>query len=408
MKDPGKNGPPLEGIRIADFTWAWAGPYATELLAFLGAEVIKIESWSRPDHARIRSISKGLSNKEVNNSPVFNEINLNKMSLSLNLKHPKAIDIARRLISISDVVAENYRPGIMDKLGLGYETLKEIKPDIVMLSSSAMGSEGPESRYAGFAPTFASLGGAAHLTGYPDRRPVPLMGSSDLRSASTSAFAILVALYHRARTGEGQHIDLSSTETIAINISDSILDYIMNGRPAIRKGNSDDILAPHNVYPCKNGRWISIVIATPEEWTAFCAALDKPSWGDDERFCDAYNRWLNRDELDKLISDWTINYTHYEAMELLQKAGVAAVAALKGVELFSDPHLRERDVSVKVVHPIMEERVTLGPPWKFSATPARVRNCSPMLGEHTESVLGGILGMSKEEIEALREEGVLS
>lgn len=398
----------LEGVRIADFTWAWAGPYATELLAFLGAEVIKIESGRRPDHARIRSLTLGLSTKNLDNSPVFNDLNLNKMSLALDLTKPKAIDIARKLVAVSDVVTENYRPGVMDKLGLGYDILKSIKPDIVMLSSSALGSEGPESGYAGFAPTFAALGGAAHLTGYPDKRPVPLMGSSDLRSASTSAFAILVALYHKARTGEGQRIDLSSTETIAINISDSILDYMMNGRVAVRKGNRDESLAPHNVYPCKNERWVSIVIATEDEWKEFCSALDKPSWITDERFSDASRRWLNQDELDRLIGEWTINYTHYEAMELLQKAGVSAIAALQGVELYSDPHLRERNVSVEVVHPDIGRRVALGPPWKFSATPAQVRHCGPLLGEHTEYVLEDILGMSKKEIDVLKEEGVLS
>jgi benzylsuccinate CoA-transferase BbsF subunit len=399
---------PLEGVRIADFTWAWAGPYATELLAFLGAEVIKIESSHRPDHARIRSLTLGLSTKHLDNSPVFNDLNLNKMSLALDLSKPKAIDIARKLVAVSDVVTENYRPGVMDKLGLGYDVLKSIKPDIVMLSSSALGSEGPESGYAGFAPTFAALGGAAHLTGYPDKRPVPLMGSSDLRSASTSAFAILVALYHRACTGEGQYVDLSSTETIAINISDAIIDYMMNGRVAVRKGNRDESMAPHNVYPCKNDRWVSIVIATEDEWKSFCLALGNPVWAAEERFSDAHRRWLNQDELDKLIGEWTVNYTHYEAMELLQKAGVAAVAALQGVELYSDPHLKERNVSVEVVHPNVGKRVALGPPWKFSATPARVKHCGPLLGEHTEYVLGELLGMSKDEIAALREDGVLT
>lgn len=399
---------PLEGVRISDFTWAWAGPYATELLAFLGAEVIKIESARRPDHARIRSLTLGLSTKHLDNSPVFNDLNLNKMSLALDLTQPKAIDIARKLVAVSDVVTENYRPGVMDKLGLGYDVLRKIKPDIVMLSSSALGAEGPESGYAGFAPTFAALGGAAHLTGYPDKRPVPLMGSSDLRSASTSAFAILVALYHRARTGEGQYIDLSSTETIAINISDAIIDYMMNGRVAVRKGNRDESMAPHNVYPCKNNRWISIVIATEDEWHSLCKALGNPAWAEDERFSDAHCRWLNQDELDNLIGEWTVNYTHYEAMELLQKAGIAAVATLQGVELYSDPHLKERNVSVEVVHPNIGRRVALGPPWKFSATPARAKHCGPLLGEHTEYVLGGLLGLSKTEIEDLKEEGVLS
>ncbi|MEA1959388.1 MAG: CoA transferase [Chloroflexota bacterium] len=409
MVDSNTNRLPLEGVRIADFTWAWAGPYATELLAFLGAEVVKIESVKRPDHARTRSLSHGLSNRDLDKSSVFNDLNLNKLSLSLDLKQPKAIELAKRLVAVSDVVAENYRPGVMDKLGLGYDVLRQIKPDIVMLSSSAMGAVGPERNYAGFAPTFAALGGAAHLTGYPDKRPVPLMGSSDLRSASTSAFAILVALYHKARTGQGQHIDLSSTETIAINISDSILDYIMNGCVAVRKGNRDEIMAPHNVYPCKGeSRWVSIAVATDEEWQSLCKAMSSPSLADDERFSDGYRRWCNQDDLDQIVGEWTANFTDYEVTAMLQKAGVAAMPTLQGTDLYEDSHFKFRSVATEVTHANVGTRFVVGPPWKFSATPARIRHSSPMLGEHNEYVLGGLLGMSRDEIAALEEDGVLS
>ena len=399
---------PLEGIRITDFTWAWAGPYATMLLAFMGAEVIKVESTKRPDHSRMRSLAAGPTFGGPDQAPIFNDLNLNKMSITLDLSHPAAVDLAKRIISTSDVVAENFRPGVMDKLGLGYEVLKAVKPDIVMLSSSAVGAVGPDRHYVGYAPNFAALGGQAHLTGDPDGPPMPLMGSSDLRSAATSAFAILVALYYRAQTGEGQHIDLSSTETIGVLVGEALLDYTMNNRIPFRKGNRDEIMAPHNCYPCQGeDNWVSIAIATDEEWHAFCDALGNPPWTKDEKLSDAYRRWQNQEELDQLIAEWTINHTHREVMEKLQRVGVAAIPSFGGEELFEDPHLRERGFCTVVEHPKIGKRTVVNAPWRFSDTPARVSRFGPVLGEHNQYVFGELLGMSPKEIARLEEEGAI-
>jgi len=398
---------PLDGIRITDFTWAWAGPYATMLLAFMGAEVIKIETNKRPDHARLRALATGLGSKDPDLSSIFNDLNLNKMAITLDLAQPKAVALAKRLVGISDVVAENFRPGVMNRLGLAYDALKEVKPDIVMLSSSSLGAVGTESKYAGYAPIFAAHGGLAYLTGYPNARPVPLMGSSDLRSAATSAFAILIALYHRARTGEGQHIDLSSVETISVLIGDALLDYIMNDRIPIRKGNRDEIMAPHNCYPCQGeDKWVSIAIASEEEWQSFCDALGNPPWTREEPFRDAYRRWQNQDELDRLIGEWTINYTHYDVMERLQQVGVAAIPSFDGTELFQDPHFKERGLATEVIHPKIGKRIVLAPPWKFSDTPAQISRRGPLLGEHNEYVFGDLLGIPKAEVAQMEEEGV--
>ena len=398
---------PLEGIRIADFSWAWAGPYATLLLAFMGAEVIKIETSKRPDHTRLRALTTGPGATDPDLSPIFNDLNLNKMAITLDLAHPKALVLVNKLVSISDVVIENFRPGVMDRLGLGYEVLRQMKPDIVMLSSSSLGAKGAESKYAGYAPIFAAHSGLAYLTGYPEARPVPLMGSSDLRSAATSAFAILIALYHRARTGEGQHIDLSSVETISVFIGDAILDYIMNSRVPVRKGNRDEIMAPHNCYPCKGeDKWVSIAIATEDEWQSFCAVLGNPPWAREEKFCDAYRRWQNQEELDHLVGEWTSNYTHYEIMEMLQQAGVAAIPSFDGTELFQNPHLKERGFATEVTHPKIGKRVVLAPPWKFSDTPAQVSRRGPLLGEHNEYIYSDLLGIPEAEITQMEEEGV--
>jgi benzylsuccinate CoA-transferase BbsF subunit len=398
----------LEGVRIADFCWLWAGAYATGLLAFLGAEVIKIESMARVDPSRMMTLTIGQAFEGVEHSPVFNSINLNKLSIKLNLKHPRAVELAKKIILISDVVSQNMRPGAMDSMGLSYAVLKELKPDIIMLSSSAFGSEGPLRRYGGYAPSFAAYSGLTHLTGYSDAPPNPMTGSTDLMSATTSAFAILAALNHRQHTGQGQHIDLSSVESLAVFTGNALMDYTMNGRVQSRKGNRDEIMAPHNCYRCRgDDKWVSIAVSTEEEWQALCKVMGNPKWTRDEKFADAYSRWKNQDELDRLLTEWTVNYTHYQVTEKLQEAGVAAMPSFSNQEIFSDPHFKERKLAVEVEHPSMGKQVVLGPPWRLSETPAKVIKASPIIGEHNEYVFGELLGMPSPEIKQLMDEQVI-
>jgi len=396
----------LKGIRVADFSWAWAGPYATMLLALLGAEVIKIESQARLDHVRMRALGFGLF-RGADRSPFFNDLNLNKLGITLNLSQPEGVELAKRVVAVSDVVVQNMRPGVMDRLGLGYKALSKVKPDIIYLSSSACGTTGPERGYVGYAPTFGALGGAIYLNGYPDAPPQMTMGSIDLRSAATAAFAILAGLCWRQRTGQGQHIDLSSQETITALVQDAIMDYTMNKRIQTRRGNRDDIMAPHNCYRCSDGKWITIAVATEEEWQAFCQAIGAPGWTGDERFCDAYQRRKNQEELDERVQEWTMTHTACEVMKLLQDAGVAAVPSLGGEGLYNDPHLRERECFQEVEHPVMGKRVVVAPHWKFSYTPASISRHAPLLGEHNEYVFSELLGMSIEEIEDLVQRGVI-
>ena len=398
----------LDGVRIADFCWLWAGAYATGLLALLGAEVIKIESMARPDPSRKMTLTIGQAFEGVEHSPVFNSINLNKLSVRLNLKQPEAVVLAKKIVQISDVASENMRPGAMDSIGLGYDVLKEVKPDIIMLSSSAFGAEGPLRRYGGYAPSFACYSGLAHLTGYSDGPPNPMTGSTDLMSATTSAFAIMAALNHRQHTGQGQHIDMASVESLAVFTGDALMEYIMNGRVQSRNGNHDRIMAPHNCYRCRgDDKWVSIAVATDEEWQAFCNAAGHPEWASDERFADTYSRWKNERELNDLIGEWTVNYTHYEVTEILQKAGVAAIPSFSNEEIFSDPHFKARELAVEVEHPSMGKQVVLGPPWRLSETPARVTKSAPTIGENNEYVFGEILGMSGKEIARLIEEEII-
>jgi benzylsuccinate CoA-transferase BbsF subunit len=398
---------PLEGVRILDFTWAWAGPHATLLLAFLGAEVIKVESRRRLDHTRLRSLMTGPIMTSPDHSVIFNDLNAGKLSLTLNLSQPKAVEIAKRIAQISDVVTENMRPGVMERLGLGYDDLKAVKPNIIMLSSSAVGATGPERTYAGYAPTFAAMSGLAYITGHPDGPPMPLSGAVDLRVGTTSAFAVLAALHYRARTGKGQYIDLSSTEAVSALIGHTFMDYSMNSRVQTRAGNRDHLMAPHNCYPCLGeDKWVTIAVACQEEWDALRRVVGDGRL-EDERFADAASRWQNQEALDQIIGEWTASHSQEEVTQALQKVGVATMPLHDGLTLVRDAHLRERGVLEPLHHPLIGERLTLSPPWRFSRTLAQIRRPGPLLGEHNQYVLGELLGMASDEIERLVAEEVL-
>lgn len=398
----------LKGIRIADFGWVWSGPLATLLLSFLGAEVIKIESRKRVDQTRHGAITTGDSFADYNASPIFNNANLNKKSVTLDLSRPEGCELAKKIVAVSDLVLENMRPGVMDKLGLGYKDLVKVKPDIVMISISGFGSSGPYREYAGFAPIFAAFGGLADITGYEDGEPNTMSGVMDLRVGTAAAFASLAALIHRQKTGEGQYIDVSASDCVSSLVGAELMEYSMNKRSPVRRGNQDSIMAPHNCYRCQGeDKWVSIAVGTDGEWSALCGVLGNPEWSQDKMFSTAYERWKNRAELDKHISDWTANQTHYDVMTSLQNAGVAAMPSFNAEEMLGDSHVKARGMINEVEHPVMGKKVVLNPSWKLSETPAKVKRASPLLGEHNAEVFGGLLGMSEGEIKSLQEEKVI-
>ena len=398
----------LTGVRVIDFSWAYAGPYATEFLALMGAEVIKIESRKRPCITRRQPNPITGQPYDIDDCPYFKDLNMNKLGVALNLSQPKATELAKRLVGISDVVVESFTPGVMSRLGLGYEVLSSVNPSIVVLSTSSNGTTGPEARYAGYAPMFNATSGLGELTGYPDGPPTVLRITIDNVVAHFNAVAILAALIYRQETGEGQYIDVSSQEAVACLIGDSIMDYTMNGRVQSRDGNRDEIMAPHNCYRCLGeDRWISIAISTEEEWQSLCQVMRNPDWSKEVRFSDAYNRWQNQEELDRLLESWTVNHSNYNLMHMLQGVGVAAVPSFTSEDLFTDPHLAEREFSQLIDRPRLGKYMIIAPPWKLSATPARIVQDAPSIGEHNEYVFGELLGMSQEEIIELQEKGVL-
>jgi len=392
----------LEGIRVADFSWVWAGPYCTSLLGYLGAEIIKIESRKRVDQTRTGSILEAENYDGVNSAPPFNNANLNKKGVTIDLSVPEGAALARRLAAQCDVVVANMRPGKMDKLGLGYEDLTKVRPDIIMLESTGFGSTGPYSRYAGFAPIFASFGGLAYLTGYEDGAPNPMSGVQDLRAGTQGAFAILAALLHRQKTGEGQYIDMSSSECITTLIGAEMMSYTMNGVSPFRQANGDAVMAPHNVYPCLGeDKWVSIAVGNQEEWCALCHALGDPQWTKEEKFSDPYLRHKYRNELDVHLSRWTAGRTHREVMELLQSAGVAAMPSFCASEILEDPHTAARDMVTSVQHPVLGKQMVLNPPWKLSETPARIWKAAPCMGADNEDIFTSLVGLSEDEYQDL-------
>ena len=376
------------------------------LLAEFGAEVIKIETRKRPDEQRVQHGAGASSDYESSSN--FFEINLNKLSVSLDLSTAKGSELARRLVSVSDIVLENMRPGVMDKLGLGYKDLVKVKPDIIMLSLSGYGGTGPYSRYTAYAPCFSCFGGQAHLTGYADAEPNTLTSSCDSRAGTAGAFAILMALNLREQTGKGQYIDLSSSEQLNAQVGDQMMDYSMNQRSPSRDGNRDAIMAPHNCYRCKgNDRWISIAVANDEEWAGLAKAMGNPDWAMDPAFATAYSRWQNQTRLDQLIQEWTIDFGHYALMERLQKHGVAAMPSFKAKDLFSDPHIVARGGVIEIEHPVLGTRKTIAPPWKMSETQPEITRAAPLLGEHNTYVFQDLLGLSQQELDQLIQEQIV-
>ena len=397
---------PLSGVRVADFSVHAAGPFAGVMLAELGAEVIKIESAARLDITRRPHTMYGKPPSS------FEQVNANKLSVTLNLKEPRAVELALELIRISDLVLENFRPGVMDRLGLGYPRLREIKPDIILVSLSANGQTGPESRYAGYAPMFAALGGLGHLTGYPDGPPVELRHAMDHSGGMMAAFCAVAALCAKSlhpSKGQagfsrlGQHVDVSVRDIATSFMGPALLDYAMNHREALRQGNRDEAMAPHGVYRCRgDDAWVSIAIGSEEEWFGLVRALGNPAWARNDRFGDAYQRWLHQAELDRRLEAWTVQFSPQEVTQRLQREGVAAFPSLSADQLMNDPHLLAREAFPTVEHPDKGRQRAVAPPWRFSETPARVDRWTPDLGEHNIQVFHGLLGLSLGEVKALQ------
>lgn len=402
---------PLAGIRVLEFAWVWAGPYAGQLLAQLGADVIKIESHNRTDLMR-RAVVWPLPDPAPTTIPpnegiAFNSVNMNKRSVTLDLSTPEGLEIARKLAATSNVVFDNMRPGALDKLGLGYNALAELKQDIIVASSSGRGTTGPECQYLGYAMIHNAIGGSAYITGYPDDHPCHTTGEVDIMNATTLAFAILAAIHHHIRTGEGQFIDFSQCEAVSSLIGEVLLGYEMTSRVPERAGNTHPRHAPHNVYRAWGvDRWLALECHTNEEFNALAHVMNQPGLAIDPRFADATTRKANESELDEIIERWTRERDRDRMVATLLDAGIAAAPSRDARDLYADPHLKARGAFVTVNHPTLGDLELVGTPWRandLTAFPKR----APFLGEHTNSVLKDVLGLPEEELQSLRKNAII-
>ena len=393
---------PLSGVRVADFSVHAAGPFAGMILASLGADVIKVESAARLDITRRPHAMYGKPPSS------FEQVNASKRSVTLNLKEARALELAYDLVRISDVVLENFRPGVMDRLGLGYPQLREIKPDIIMVSLSSNGQTGPEARYAGYAPMFAALGGLGYLTGYPDGPPVELRHAMDHTGGMMAAFSAVAALCAHRSHQVGQRADVAVRDIATAFMGHALMDAAMNDRDAARMGNRDDAMAPHGVFPCLGeDQWVTIAVADDAQWRSLKQAMGDPQWADADKYGDAFLRWRNQDSLEQRVSEWTATRAADEVTNLLQSAGIAAFPSLSADRLMVDPHLAERDAFPTTVHAEKGEQRAVALPWRFSRTPTDPLRWTPNLGEHNHEVFCGLLGMDEVELTTLQEAKVV-
>lgn len=399
----------LADVKITDFSWIVAGPSTTELLAQFGATVIRVESKERPDTLRTNLPYK--DNKPgIDRSGYFAFFNANKYSIALNLNHPKAREIARKLIIWSGIVVDNFRPGIMEKWELGYKELAQERPDLIMLSVSSQGQKGPFARHFSFGAQLAGLCGFTEMTGWPDREPSQPYGTyTDVIAPYFGAAVLLACLDYRRRTGKGQYIDLSQVEASEQFIAPMLLDYFVNGRINSRKGNKHNSAAPHGVYQCQgDDKWCAITVMNDAQWQAFRQVVPThgATWATEKRFSTLLDRKQHEAELDDLIEQWTKEHTAEEIASWLRDAGVPASVAQTPEDLLNDRQLKERNYFWALAHPVLGTFHHIGPASQLSKTPAKPRMPAPCLGEHTEYVCHEILGISDEEFVALLAEGI--
>ncbi len=399
----------FQGVKVVDFTWSIAGPMATRELAEHGATVIRIESHKYPCPMRrggpVREEKVG-----INRSGMFANFNTNKLGISLDLSKPEAQEIARKLVKWADIVGESFGPGVIKRFGLDYESVKKIKPDIIYFSTSLQGQYGPHYRYQAWGWQAAALAGFYEAVGWPDRPPTGIPGAyTDQIAPFYMVCALIMALEHRRRTGQGMYIDQAQFEVGVTFAEPSMLEYRVNGRITRRRGNRDPYAAPHGAYRCQgDDRWCAIAVTSEEEWKSFCEAIGSPGWISDPKFATLAARKQNEDELDRLVEEWTTKQAAPEVMLLLQEKGVPAGVVQKNEDICNDPQLEHRQTYHKLSHPEIGYMLHQQPAYRLSRSPCEMRASSPLMGEHNEYVFREILGLSDDEIADLLVEGAIT
>lgn len=398
----------FEGLKVLDFSRVMAAPIATEYLAAHGATVIRIESSKSPDPLRI-SMPYFLREPGINRSGYFNAFNANKLSLGIDLDHPKSKNLIHRLVKWCDIGVENFVPGTLQRKKLGYLELSEIKPDLILLSSSSQGNTGPLAHVSGYGYSLNALCGFTNLTGWDDRNPCNPFGAfTDYIAPYVSSIALIAALEYRRQTGKGQHIDVSQYECGVDLLAPIFLDYFINNHEPIRSGNCNNYCVPHGAYQCKgDDKWCVISIESEKDWFNICQILSKGNLINDERFNTFEKRKKHEDTLDRIVGDWTSTKTAEEIISALQEAGIASGKCLNPEEIFNDPQLRHRGHFVKLDCPDIGSQSYEMPAFRLSLTPAKLNIAAPRLGQHSEYICREILEIPEDEFINLLFEGVI-
>jgi len=399
---------PLEGIRIVDFTAYWAGPLPSAIMADLGAEVIKVESIQRPDQFRIVAVP-GDPAEIYELSPPFNATNRNKLSLTLDLARPDGVRLFKELVRRSDAVVQNYSPRVMPQLGLSYETLREVNPAIVMASVSGFGQEGPWRDYVSFAAIGEALSGISGLSGYTGEGAlIHGVGVSDPFAGYLAAFGTLAAVHHARATGEGRHVDVSQLEASMQYIADALIEFEFTGRGRERATSDDSAMAPHGAFPARGeDAWITLSVATEQQWRALLAAMDTPGWAADTRFATPLLRRRNREALNEQVAQWTARFDRHELAHDLQSRGVPAAPVLAPSDLLKDPGLEASGFFQYVDHPAAGRHPYPSFPARFEGEHPPITRVGPILGVDNHYVLSKILGLSDAEIARLEAEKII-
>ncbi|MCH7800159.1 MAG: CoA transferase [Chloroflexi bacterium] len=404
---------PLDGVRIVEMSQLIAIPYAMKLLSDMGAQVIRVESCVRLENYRGAAFyDDNVEGEWWNRGINFYEQNRNKRSLALDLTKPEGREALLEIIAISDIFAENFTPRVIKNFGLEYHDLRRLKPDIIMVSSTGYGHTGPWSSFGAIGYGTEATSGLAHMTGYEDGPPiVPEIPYADYTAAEHTTFAIVAALLHRNRTGQGQFIDVSQSETLSVTIPEALMDYAVNGRIRDRIGNGSYSFAPQGCYTCQgHENFIALSAETDAHWSALCDVLGVSEWTQNPQFVSAETRLSNHTILDTMIESKTQAWDKRDLERELQARKVPAGAVLDGKELLFDPHLNSRGFFETASH---HESTGMPPlpyasrPWKFSETPGRIFSSAPLLGEHNRWALSAVLGRSEENIQMLADTGVI-
>jgi crotonobetainyl-CoA:carnitine CoA-transferase CaiB-like acyl-CoA transferase len=407
--EPASPSRPLDGIRICDFTWIWAGPYCTQLLAHLGADVIRLESPDHPCLFRRLPFNPPDLPLTPDTCGLFHLYNSDKRSVALDIGHPGAHEVVRRLVTISDVVIDNFAVGTMAKLGFGVDDLRAMNPDVVVVSLSGYGQTGPSSEYMAYGPAGGAVAGLYAATGYEgDLARETGIAIGDPCTGITAAWATVAALTARRRQGEKARVDVAMVEAIATTIGEAWMSYVSDGVVPRPLGNHDPQWSPHNCYQAEGvDRWVTIACTSEAQWQALCQVVD-PRLADDPRFADPDARKAHEDELDASLSAWTSTRDRWEITRLLQDVGVAAMPSISPLELWTEnPQLEAIGMLERPDHPAVGRRTVPGIPWRLANGPNGLRRPAPMLGEHTREVLTELLGFDAAEVEDLVEQGVL-